>query len=57
MASLKTRTSAPPAFEIALHPRLIDATSAPSVVASGIQNEPFAYSPFTTRGPAVPSGI
>ncbi len=35
--SAKIRTSAPPARVMAAHPRLTEATSAPSVVASGSQ--------------------
>jgi hypothetical protein len=43
----------PPPSDNALHPRVVDATSAPSVVAMGTKNS----LPSMMMGPATPTGI
>ena len=52
-----TRTTAPPASRRAAQPRLVLATRAASVVASGTQTSPSAYLPRTRSGPTTPIGI
>ena len=42
---------------IAAQPRLMEARSAPSVVAIGTQTSPSMCSPRTVRGPTIPIGI
>ena len=57
MASENTAVLAPPLAFMTDIPLEIDAISAPSVVARGIKNSPFAYSPSIFKGPAYPNGI
>ena len=53
-----TRTAAhPPASVMSCAPREYDATSAASVVASGTWYNPDAHVPFTSSGPATPTGV
>src|SRR4051812_36274776 len=52
-----TRTTAPPASRRAAQPRLVLATRAASVVASGTQKSPSACLPRTFKGPTTPIGI
>ena len=51
--SPSTADTAPPALAIARAPRLVDATSAPSVVASGTVNR----RPSRRSGPTTPTGM
>ncbi len=56
MASPTTVQVTPPDWLSTFMPRLYEATSVPSAVASGIRNSPFACSPLTWSGPASPIG-
>ena len=56
MASDSTFALAPPAAVMTDIPLDTDATRAPSVVAMGTRNDPLAWSPSISTGPAYPRG-
>ena len=51
-----TFTYTPPDLIKAVAPRVVDATSAPSVVAKGHNAYPLMWSPNRSNGPAMPTG-